>query len=60
MLDIRKIREQACMSRDDFAKAIGVVPLCIYNWEAGNRSPNWISKRKIKKFCEDNGIAYEP
>lgn len=53
---IRKIRQSAQMSQEQFAKALGTTALSINRWENGKTQPNKMAQMQLAEFCRKNNI----
>lgn len=56
---IRITRRKAFYTQEDFARKLDVALSTVNRWELNKVRPNMKAMRAIKKFCEENGIAYE-
>ena len=56
---LKMIRQQSIMSQEDFAKEIGVSFSTVNRWETGKSSPNYKTIKKIKDYCDRQGIKFE-
>ena len=52
-------RQKAFLSQDAFAKEIGVAYSTINRWENGKSIPNITAMKKIKEFCDNNGLPFD-
>ena len=50
---IKLIRQQANMSQEQFAKAIGTTVITINRWENGKTKPSKMAQSLIKKISGD-------
>jgi len=50
---IRKMREQAGLSRDEFARLLGVATMTVYFWETGRRKPRPPTLKAIESLLEE-------
>ena len=53
---IKRIRTEAKMSQEQFAKSLGTTVLSINRWENGKTYPNRMAQGNILKFCKENNI----
>ena len=53
---IKLIRQQANMSQEQFAKAIGTTVITINRWENGKTTPNKIAQKQLYEFCKKHKI----
>ena len=56
---VKEIRFKALLSQADFAKEIGVSFSTVNRWEAGRAKPRYDALKRIKAFCNKNGIPFE-
>ena len=57
-IDVRSIREQLGMNRDEFAKAFHFSKYSVRNWEIGKRTPNGATLAFLKVIQTDPLDAY--
>lgn len=57
-IDVRSIREQLSMNRDEFAKAFHFSKYSVRNWEIGKRTPNGATLAFLKVIQADPLDAY--
>lgn len=55
---IKEIRIKSLLSQADFADAIGVSFSTVNRWEKGKAVPGFKALKKIKDFCQSNGIEF--
>lgn len=55
-VQIKRIRQKANYSQEEFSKIIGVSLPTICLWENNKKKPLPRNIRKIIAFCKDNGI----
>lgn len=53
---IKRIRELAGLSQEQFAGALGTTPVSINRWENGKTVPNLMAQKQIYEFCLAKGI----
>lgn len=53
---IRKIRQAAGMSQEQFASALGTRPLSITRWENGKNKPTGMAQKHLISFCREHQI----
>lgn len=53
---IKKIRELANMSQEQFAKEIGTTVVSINRWENGKSVPNPMAQNQLNLFCDNHNI----
>ncbi len=56
---IKKIRLDAFMSQQDFAKALGVSYSTVNRWENGKGLPTFKAMKAIDSFCKERGIDFD-
>lgn len=56
--EIKKIRQKCFLSQETFARELGVSFSSINRWESGKTKPNMSAMKKIKEFCEAQGIDF--
>ena len=56
---IRITRQKAFMTQEVFAKELSVTPSTINRWEHGSAKPNLTAMKRLKDFCDENGLDYE-
>ena len=55
-ISLQACRINANLTQSEFAKALGVSPATIYNWEAGKTEPNISQLRAISEL---SGIPFD-
>ena len=55
---IKDIRQRAFVSQEEFAKELSVSVSTINRWETGKLRPNLSAMKRIKKFCDKNGLPF--
>jgi len=55
---LRISRQKTFMTQEAFAKTIHVSVATINRWENGKSKPNLSAMKRIKEFCEQNGLQY--
>lgn len=50
------IRQEAKLSQEQFALALGTTPLSVNRWENGKTEPNRMAQTQLFRFCTENGI----
>lgn len=53
---IKKMRELAGMSQEQFAKELSTTPVSINRWENGKTIPNLMAQNQLLEFCKKNNI----
>ncbi|MDK6688290.1 helix-turn-helix transcriptional regulator [Aerococcus urinae] len=53
---IKKVREQAGLTQDEFADWFGVTQVTISNWESGHSSPKGYNLRLVEQFIRSPEI----
>lgn len=56
--EIKMIRQRLFMTQTDFAKTLNVSYTTVNRWETGKARPNLCAMKKLKEFCEKNGVDY--
>ena len=57
---IRTMRQKQFLSQDALAKELDVTLSTVNRWETGKSVPNLSTMKKIKGYCENNKVEYEP
>lgn len=57
--EIRIIRQKAFLTQEAFAKEIKVAFSTVNRWESGKTHPGIAAMKRIKQFCDDNGISFD-
>ena len=57
--EIKVIRQKAFLTQEAFAKELGVAFSTVNRWESGKAHPNISAMKKIKDFCDKNGISFD-
>ena len=57
--NIKKIRLDALMSQQDFAKALGVSYSTVNRWENDKGFPTFKAMKAIDAFCQERGIDFD-
>lgn len=58
-MDTKKIRLQAYLTQDKFAKELGVSISTVRAWEQNLFKPNITQQGKIAKFCKERDIKVD-
>lgn len=56
---IKHIRQRALMNQEEFAKELNVGLTSVNRWEVGKSLPNIAAMKKIKAFCEVQGLPFD-
>ena len=56
---IKLIRQKKLLNQQEFADILEVGLTTVNRWEVGKSIPNLSAMKKIKAYCENNGIAYD-
>ena len=56
---IRIARQKAFFNQEEFAKKLNVALSTVNRWEQNKVRPNVKAMKKIKQFCDENGLDYE-
>lgn len=57
---MQTMRKKALLTQDEFAKALGIAPSTVNRWETDKAKPNLSTMKKIKAFCIEHEISFEP
>ena len=55
---IKKIRQEALLSQQEFGEAVGVAFSTVNRWENGKSIPDYKSLRAIQQFCDARSISF--
>lgn len=58
-IEIKKVRQNAFLSQQDFAKELGVSFSTVNRWETGKTRPTYKAMKAIDAFCKKNGILFD-
>lgn len=58
-VEIKKVRQNAFLSQQDFAKELGVSFSTVNRWETGKTRPTYKAMKAIDDFCKKNSIAFD-
>lgn len=56
---LKKTRQKAFLSQEEFADILNVSVSTINRWENGKVRPNLSAMKNIKIFCEKNNLPYD-
>ncbi len=56
---IKYVRAKLLLSQEDLASKIGVSFATINRWEKKGIEPQFLTKAKFEKFCDEQGIKFE-
>lgn len=56
---LKKTRQKAFLSQEEFANILKVSVSTINRWENGKVRPNLSAMKNIKLFCEKNNLPYD-
>lgn len=56
---IKKIRLDAGMSQQEFAKALGVAFTTVNRWENDKSFPTFKTMKAIDAFCQERGLDFD-
>ena len=56
--ELKRIRQHSFLSQETFARELGVSFSSVHRWEGGRAKPNLAAMKKIKDFCERQGIDF--
>lgn len=57
--DIKRLRRQALLTQEEFAKTLGVSYTTINRWETGKSKPNLKAMKMIDTYCKDKSIDFD-
>ena len=57
-VEIKKVRRNAFLSQQDFAKELGVSFSTVNRWETGKTRPTYKAMKAIDSFCKKNQIPF--
>ena len=57
---IRIIRQKLFMTQEALATELEVALTTVNRWETGKSKPNLMTMKKIKTFCQENKVNYDP
>ncbi len=55
---IKLIRQKSLLNQQEFADVLKVGLTTVNRWEGGKSIPNISAMKKIKAFCDNNGLEY--
>ena len=55
---VKYVRSKLLLSQEDLASKIGVSFATVNRWEKGIE-PQFLTKARFEKFCEEHGIKFE-
>jgi putative transcriptional regulator len=58
--EIRILRQKSFLTQTQFAEELQVSFTTVNRWEKGKATPNLSTMKRIKAYCEKNGLPYEP
>ena len=58
-IEIKKVRQNALLSQQDFAKELGVSFSTVNRWETGKTRPTYKAMKAIDDFCKKNGFSFD-
>lgn len=58
--EIKSFRLSCLMNQTEFGKALGVSFTTVNRWENAKARPNIKAMKALKKYCEEQGLPYEP
>lgn len=56
--ELKRIRQHSFLSQETFARELGVSFSSVNRWEGGRAKPNLAAMKKIKDFCDRQGIDF--
>lgn len=58
-IEVKRIRQQALLTQEDFARSLNVSFSTVNRWENGKGKPNMTAMKSLKQFCDQHDIPYE-
>lgn len=56
---VKHVRATLLISQEQLAKELGVSYVTVSRWETKEIEPQFLTKAKFNKFCEEKGITFE-
>lgn len=56
---VKFVRAKLLLSQEQLAEKLGVSYVTISRWENKAIEPQFLTKAKFDKFCEENGIGFD-
>ena len=56
---LKRLRQKALMTQEDFAESIKVSIATINRWEKGKAKPHIKALKKIKAFCSEYNLSFD-
>ena len=57
--EIKRTRQKALLTQEEFAKELNVSVSTINRWETGKVKPNLTAMKYLKRFCETNNLLFD-
>lgn len=58
--NLRMMRQKQFLTQEALANELEVTLSTVNRWETGKSSPNLSTMKKIKDYCTNNNVNYEP
>ena len=58
--NLRMMRKKQFLTQEALANELEVTISTVNRWETGKSSPNLSTMKKIKDYCANNNVNYEP
>lgn len=56
---VKHIRETLLLSQKELSERTGISTVTISRWENGEKKPRLLTRARLYKFCEENGIKFD-
>lgn len=56
---VKHVRATLLLSQEQLAEKLGVSYVTVSRWETKAIEPQFLTKAKFDKFCEENGISFD-
>ena len=56
---VKYVRAELLLSQEDLANKIGVSFATVNRWETKGIEPQFLTKARFEKFCQEQGINFE-
>ena len=57
--EIKRIRQSAMLSQEEFARELGVSFATVNRWETGRAKPTYRTLRLIDEYCKNHNITFD-
>ena len=58
-VEVKRIRQLALLTQEDFAKSLNVSFTTVNRWENGKGKPSMTAMKSLRAFCTQHDIPYE-